>query len=541
MGALVFPEKTKPERDNPGCYCFQINIKNILHKSIAVGDVSLSMQNEHLINEAVRAAKCLFIYRNITEQPVVCAFVELLEKISNRVVSAGEVLRDYHKVFGLLAEAHELTATDLSGDAWQNYLIEAILTNENTFSVKAETVSLAGMGESLKKAVMSDLYNLQLLWRLDAGIIHKAVLNALAKIATGNVQGIEQDIAFGNNTVSCGKKYLYEHHEQLQDLRDLPVWDSFIPFSVKKGFGLSPSNDLNVSQLKKDIIESLSTSADWSEQLEQLANYYASAGSGIFGQYRAFRWIKKGHQGYLAGVSEPDQVSFQELVGSHKELQEVIKNTEMFLLGYPANNVLLYGDRGTGKSSTVKALLNKFSVRGLKLIEVPRNALTDFPEIIALLRRRAGRFILFVDDLSFEDHEVEYKDMKAVLEGGIEVKPDNVLLYATSNRRHLVREYFTDRKTASDEVRMSDSVQEKLSLADRFGITVVFTTPDQRRYLEIVEGLAQQRGLEIDAQNLRRRALQWEMWHNGRSGRSARQFIDHLTGELAMKTNFVIT
>ena len=470
------------------------------------------MQNGNLINEAFKAANCLSIYRSITEQPVARAFVELLEKLCDRV-PAGEVFKDYYKVFGLLADVQELTSADLAGDAWQNYLMEAVLTDENTFSVKAETVSLEGMGESLKKAVMSDLSKLQLLWQLDAGIIYRAVLGT-----------------------ALDKKDFCDYTDHRPIFRDLPVWDSFKPLSLSDEFRLSPSDGLNMPELKKNLKESLSKSANWSEQLEHLTNYYAAAGSGILGQYRAFRWIKKaGREGYLAGVSDPDQVSFQELVGTHKELQEVIKNTEMFLLGYPANNVLLYGDRGTGKSSTVKALLNKYFVRGLKLIEVPRNALTDFPEIIALLRRRAGRFILFVDDLSFEDHEVEYKDMKAVLEGGIEAKPDNFLLYATSNRRHLVREYFADRKTTSDEVRMSDSVQEKLSLADRFGITVVFTTPDQRRYLEIVSGLAQQRGLKIDAHDLRRRALQWEMWHNGRSGRTARQFIDHLTGELSMK------
>ncbi|ACV63693.1 protein of unknown function DUF815 [Desulfofarcimen acetoxidans DSM 771] len=482
------------------------------------------MQDKILINEAISAAKCLFIYSNISEQPVICAFRELLESLAGRPVSVPKVLQKYYKVFGLLAGSQEKMNTgDVMGDAWQDYLLEAVLADENVFSRKAEAAGIGGMGESLKKAVMADLNNLQLLWKLDSGIINRAVSDILG-IADGKTR---EDID-RNINLDCSDT-------EVSAVRALPAWDCFESLSNKKEIAFLSSLDINVPKLRNNIKKSLSSSADWSEQLEQLANYYAAAGSGILSKYMAFRWVKKGQEGYLTGVEEPDQISFQELVGNHEELREVIKNTEMFLLGYPANNVLLYGDRGTGKSSTVKALLNKYFTRGLKLIEVPRNALTDFPEIIALLRRRAGRFILFVDDLSFEDHEVEYKDMKAVLEGGIEVKPDNVLLYATSNRRHLVREYFADRKLASDEVRMSDSVQEKLSLADRFGITVVFTTPDQKRYLEIAEGLALQKGLEIEREDLRRRALQWEMWHNGRSGRTARQFIDHLAGELAIE------
>ena len=233
------------------------------------------------------------------------------------------------------------------------------------------------------------------------------------------------------------------------------------------------------------------------------------------------------------------------------------RNTMQFLAGFPANNVLLYGDRGTGKSSSVKALLNEGSPGGedggggggrsgadagsrvrwsaLRLIEVPKARLADFPIIVSLLRGRPQRFILFVDDLSFEEGETQYKELKAMLEGGLEARPSNVVVYATSNRRHLVREHFSDRASPnSDEVHARDTQQEKLSFADRFGLTITFPTPDQAKYLQIVEGLARRQGLPISPAALRARAIEWAAWHNGRSGRTARQFVDHLTGELGL-------
>ena len=197
--------------------------------------------------------------------------------------------------------------------------------------------------------------------------------------------------------------------------------------------------------------------------------------------------------------------------------------------------MLLVRRPGTGKSSTVKALLNEHAGRGLRLVEVSRDDLGDFPWIIQQLRDRPERFILFVDDLSFDEGERDYRGLKAVLEGSVEARPSNVVLYATSNRRHLVQERWTDREsTLSAEIHGQDTMQEKLSLSDRFGIRVVFPSPDQRRYLAVVESLASQRGLALDPEVLRRRALQWAEWHNGRSGRTARQFVDHLEGELGM-------
>jgi predicted AAA+ superfamily ATPase len=256
----------------------------------------------------------------------------------------------------------------------------------------------------------------------------------------------------------------------------------------------------------------------------------------------------------------------QDLIGYAPERALLRRNTVQLLAGYPANNVLLYGDRGTGKSSSVKALLHEPAPHEpgprsapdlsdpdappqtagagarevvdwgrLRLIEVPKGRLGDFPLIVALLRGRPQRFVLFIDDLSFEEGETQYKDMKAMLEGGLEARPPNAVVYATSNRRHLIREQFADRPApGTDEVHAMDTVQEKLSFADRFGLTITFPSPNQAAYLAIVEGLARQRGLTIAPAALRARAIEWAAWHNGRSGRTARQFVDHLTGELGL-------
>jgi hypothetical protein len=210
----------------------------------------------------------------------------------------------------------------------------------------------------------------------------------------------------------------------------------------------------------------------------------------------------------------------------------ILENTERFLAGHTASNMLLYGDRGSGKSSTVKALAHTYMGRGLRLVELAKPDLGDLPVVMRLLAGYRHKFIIFIDDLSFEETEQEYKTLKAVLEGGLEVKPDNVLIYVTSNRHHLIKETFSER--SGDEVHAGDSMQEKLSLADRFGLTVIFSTPDQKGYLHIVGRLAARLELPIEREELHRLALHWEMWHNGRSERTARQFVNHLAAGLQM-------
>lgn len=249
---------------------------------------------------------------------------------------------------------------------------------------------------------------------------------------------------------------------------------------------------------------------------DDVAKYYRENGCGIYGAYRAFRWL----DGEIVGVENPDPIEFEDLVGYEDEHRIVIDNTERFLRGLPASNILLYGDRGTGKSSTVKAVLNMYYKRGLRLIEVSRQDLLDLNKIISFISKRGLKFILFLDDLSFEENETEYKILKSTLEGGIEKLPTNVLIYATSNRRHMIKEYLTD--NAQSEIHSLDTKQEKLSLADRFGITVTFTSPGKEEYLKIVESLAQKYHIDLDRDTLIRESMRWSSWHNGMSPRTAR-------------------
>ena len=273
----------------------------------------------------------------------------------------------------------------------------------------------------------------------------------------------------------------------------------------------------------------------WDECLEDLKEFHRSYGCGMFARYIAFVWERSDGHGYLKGIDSPDTITLNELVEYQSERSMVIENTRQFLQGFPSNNVLLYGDRGTGKSSTVKAILNEYHTQGLRMLEVPKAYLADFPLIIRHLKNRAQKFIIFVDDLVFSDNEENYTSLKAVLEGGLESKTPNIVIYATSNRRHLIKEYFSERaglhsSNHDEEVHAGDSMQEKLSLADRFGINVVFSSPDQKKYLKIVDGIVARRNLDINQERVHKEALQWALWYNGRSARTARQFVDWIEG-----------
>lgn len=283
------------------------------------------------------------------------------------------------------------------------------------------------------------------------------------------------------------------------------------------------------------IKEMLMNTESWEECTEALINFHKKNGTGRVTAYSAFVWERYPgeEEGHLREIAEPDPIRLSDLVGYELQKADIIKNTKSFVRGFPANNLLLYGSRGTGKSSTVKAILNEYYQEGLRIIEVDKDQLSDFTRIIRLLNHKKQKFIIFVDDLVFAENEASYSALKTILEGKIESRPSNILIYATTNRRHLVQEKFSDR----DEVHSKDTREEQLSLADRFGITISFFTPDQKEFLNIVDGLASKRGLKVEMEYLHREALKWEKWHNGRSPRSARQFIDWLEGELLSGNN----
>lgn len=262
------------------------------------------------------------------------------------------------------------------------------------------------------------------------------------------------------------------------------------------------------------------------DAVEKMAAYYARNSRGIVSCYQAFRWDKE--RGLL-GIQHPDPIKLDDLVGYDAQKKQLCLNTENFLYTGIANNVLLYGSRGTGKSSMIKALLNKYGNRNLALVEIARDELKELSLLANYLRKYpAKKFIIFIDDLSFEDYETEYKGLKAVMEGSLEGRTPNVLIYATSNRRHLVREFFNDRSYTDDEIHTRDTMEEKLSLADRFGLTISFPPPGQKTYLDIVDKLARERNIAMDQETLHRQALAWERSHHGPSGRTAHQFIDSL-------------
>ncbi len=444
-----------------------------------------------LIRADLLRARSLGVLRGVVADEIGVSFLELLEALAVES-SAAHVGAVYGRLFALLADEAELYPEPLVGDAWQNHLLDRLLADENPFSRKAQRTGFERIGEALRHQTERDLATLRALFALDA----QRLAHAAAHAATDDA---------ADRWVS---------------------WREFEP--LREGAGLhSPTGQA--------LKERLAASPDWAALVPDLAKYYARVGAGLFGRFRAFRWVRSSDRGQLEGVPAPDPILLKELVGYEGERELIVQNTRQLLAGYPANSALLYGDRGTGKSSTVKALLNEHADDGLRLIEVAKDDLADFPRIIALLRDRPEKFILFIDDLSFDDHERDYRGLKAVLEGSIEARPANVVLYATSNRRHLVQERWTDRESPLEaEIHGQDTMQEKLSLSDRFGIRAVFPAPDQSRYLQIVEALVDQRGLAIEPEAIRRRALQWAEWHNGRSGRTARQFVDYLEGELGL-------
>ncbi|GIW06633.1 MAG: hypothetical protein KatS3mg060_1438 [Dehalococcoidia bacterium] len=291
-------------------------------------------------------------------------------------------------------------------------------------------------------------------------------------------------------------------------------WDDVAPL---------PRGTLDIE--RRRIKEDLLAAPDVEAAFDALVTAYRQ-GSSVFARYRAFRW----RAGALHGVEAPDLVRLESLVGYERERAPVIQNTEQFIAGRPANDVLITGARGTGKSSTVKGLLTRYGDRGLRLVEVAKADLADLPAIVDTLRGRRERFIIYVDDLSFEADETDYKALKALLEGTIEARPDNVVVYATSNRRNLITEVWTER-AADGDISPRERIDEKLSLADRFGIRVFFPAPDQQLYLRMVESLAAEAGIALPSDELRQRALRWELQHSGRSGRLAHQFVIALLGE----------
>ncbi len=286
-------------------------------------------------------------------------------------------------------------------------------------------------------------------------------------------------------------------------------------------------------RVRDRIIElsvALGRAADVESFAAAVTQFYHEFGVGKYGLNKAFRIEENGHDARVIPVVNVEHVYFDDLVGYQIQKKKLIENTEAFLQGRAANNVLLFGDAGTGKSSCIKAVLNEYYSQGLRIIEVYKHQFHALSSVLEQVQDRNYKFIIFMDDLSFEESELEYKYLKAIIEGGLGRKPNNVLIYATSNRRHLIREKFSDKRELDDDLHVNDTVQEKLSLVARFGVTIYFGSPDKKQFQNIVKVLAERYHVTMPEEELLAEANKWELQHGGLSGRTAAQFIAYLLG-----------
>lgn len=432
-----------------------------------------------------RQAASLLLYQSVMQGEAGQAWLRLLTALQPEESNPIHCLSAYGQWF------QALVATGLS---WQDYLLVQLLQADNALTRQAQLTQPTLCAAALTAAAQQDLRALQQLY-------------------------------------SWTGKQLSQWVQEKSGLEIAPVVWETDPTQI--------SSTPALKRLSQEPIWSrLQQIEDWAALLPELTAFYGQFGTGLFAIYEAFRWQSQPTY-QITGVSYPDSIRLDQLVGYESQKAALRQNTEALLSGYPALHILLYGSRGTGKSSLVKALLPTYGQQGLRLIEVNKADLRDLPQIVDQLRHRPQKFVIFVDDLSFEAENEDYKALKVVLEGNITARPQNVILYATSNRRHLIREFFSDRPRPSDaaEIHAWDTVQEKLAFSDRFGLTLTFEPADQDTYLAIVRHWAERANLQLERAELEFRALQWATRHNGRSGRTARQLVDFLQAELHLTPN----
>lgn len=371
-------------------------------------------------------------------------------------------------------------------DLLQNVDSEAVLEKQSKFFRKV--TSHNSFKEYLSRLILTD----------DNAFTKAAAAGKADRLPAAVLNGVKSDLKKLEAVANISPKDIYESVENIdlrQVLKTLPSWQT--------GESVAPLTE------------------DWENRLDDLIEYHRKNGYGMYSKYNAFAWRNHG----LYPISETDPIQLSDLKNYEDQRRKVIDNTESFVNGYPANNVLLYGDRGTGKSSTVHAVLNAYAPEGLRMIEISKSDIPDLTMIREMLSESPMKFIIFIDDLSFDSHDDSFGELKAALEGSLGGRKHNTIIYATSNRRHLIKESFSDRE---NDINRNDIMQEQLSLSDRFGLSITFINPDKKGYLDIVEKIAEDRKLDVDMDHLCAVAEQWATRKGGRSPRCARQFIDYV-------------
>ncbi len=426
--------------------------------------------------------KKLMVYRNLKYQKLFDDFEWLINNADDNYYNEEDKVALLYECVNKL-----LTLADtygFEGNLYHNFLGFILANNENVFSKAAEILG-APQG-SINQIAVHDLEIFKALFDYDITQIDKALhTDAVSMIL---------DYKNGGRTSKVFNKRIRDR----------------------------------ICELTKQMEEAV----EISECYRCLTDFYESSGVGKFGLNKAFRLVcNEGEPTEIIPVTSIEHIYLNDLVGYELQKKKLVDNTEAFLDGKKANNCLLFGDAGTGKSSSIKAILNEYYDRGLRMIEVYKHQFERLSEVIETIKDRNYKFIIFMDDLSFEEFEIEYKYLKAVIEGGLGKKPNNVLIYATSNRRHLIRETFKDKADRDEELHTSDTVQEKLSLAARFGVSIYYGAPDKKEFKNIVKVLADKYGVKVDEETLYAEANKWEISHGGLSGRTAQQFINYMLGK----------
>ncbi len=424
----------------------------------------------------------LLMYGDMKEDSILMQLAEICEALEDEQANINRLRTK------LLVQVKRIlqVATDYGFDKniWHNYLTYLLITNENPFSITCEKVG--AQDGSVNDFVKDDFAAFKELFDYDfSDIESKLSTDCFTRLS--NYKAIQKTEFMYNKNVSEKTQRLSEALEQADSA------DAF--FHTVTGF-------------------------------------YRQYGVGMFGLNKAFRIVKNEATGAveIIPINNMDRVVLDDLVGYEIQKKKLVDNTKAFVEGKKANNVLLYGDSGTGKSTSIKAIVNEFYEDGLRMIEIYKHQFKDISNVIAQIKNRNYKFIIYMDDLSFEEFEIEYKFLKAVIEGGVETRPDNILIYATSNRRHLIKETWSDRNDMEIDngIHRSDTVEEKLSLANRFGLSICYSKPSQKEFFHIVEELAKRNEITMDVEELRREANKWEMMYGGISGRTAQQFINYL-------------